>query len=412
MDKFMDNKWFIRIVALFLALLLYISVSIENGNKEKDTRQKNENDVVQNMPVEVIYDQQNFVVTGVPETVDVTIDGPKGFVRTTKNLKNFTVYIDLTDAELGKQRVKLKLKDLSDKLTAKISPAYVTVTVQEKVTKEFRVDAEFNSNLLASGFEAETPSVEPKTVKITGAKDVIDQITYVKATVDSKREISSTITRDAKVQVLDKSLNKLNVDVDPETVEVTVPVKNPSKTVPITVNPIGDEKEGIVINSITTIPKNIKIYGRSDVLKSIDALSVDVDISKYDKDTELDVPIKVPKGINKLEPEIVKVRISTSEKKEEKTFSNIKVSSTGLPDDYTMEFLSPKNGEVDLTVNGTTKSLKDISASSFDILMDLSGLSPGVHEVNLKVDGPKDITWELSKKKAKIRLTEKESGDI
>lgn len=77
-----------------------------------------------------------------------------------------------------------------------------------------------------------------------------------------------------------------------------------------------------------------------------------------------------------------------------------------------MEFLSPKNGEVDLTVNGTTKSLKDISASSFDILMDLSGLSPGVHEVNLKVDGPKDITWELSKKKAKIRLTEKESGDI
>lgn len=101
-------------------------------------------------------------------------------------------------------------------MTAKISPAYVTVTVQEKVTKEFRVDAEFNSNLLASGFEAETPSVEPKTVKITGAKDVIDQITYVKATVDSKREISSTITRDAKVQVLDKSLNKLNVDVDPK----------------------------------------------------------------------------------------------------------------------------------------------------------------------------------------------------
>lgn len=54
------------------------------------------------------------------------------------------------------------------------------------------------------------------------------------------------------------------------------------------------------------------------MLKSIDALSVDVDISKYDKDTELDVPIKVPKGINKLEPEIVKVRISTSEKKKKR----------------------------------------------------------------------------------------------
>lgn len=408
----MDNKWFIRIVALFLALLLYVSVSIENNDKNKDVKQKVENDVVENMPVELIYDQQNFVVNGAPKTVDVTIDGPKSLVKSTKNLKDFTVYIDLSDAEIGKQRVKLKYKDLSDKLTAKISPAYATVDVQEKVTKEFKVDAEFNTNLLASGFESESPIVDPKVVKITGAKNVIDQITYVKATIDTKKEINQTITRNAKVQVLDKSLNKLDVEVDQDTVEVTIPVKNPSKTVPITVNPIGDEKDGVVINSITTEPKSIKIYGRNDVLKDIKALSVDVDISKYDKDTEFDVHIKVPKGVNKIEPEVVRVKLNISDKEEEKTIRDIQVSSTGMNENYTMQFLSPANGMVDLTVMGTSNSLKAISANDFNILMDLSGLAPGDHDVNLKVEGPNDVSWELSNKTVKIRLTEKEDENI
>ncbi|GIN42237.1 MULTISPECIES: CdaR family protein [Heyndrickxia] len=412
MDKFMDNKWFIRIVALFLALLLYVSVSIENNDKNKDVKQKVENDVVENMPVELIYDQQNFVVTGAPETVDVTIDGPKSLVKTTKNLKDFTVYIDLSNAEIGKQRVKLKYKDLSDKLTAKISPAYATVDVQEKVTKEFKVDAEFNTNLLASGFESESPIVDPKVVKITGAKNVIDQITYVKATIDAKKEINQTITRNAKVQVLDKSLNKLDVEVDQDTVEVTIPVKNPSKTVPITVNPIGDEKDGVVINSITTEPKSIKIYGRNDALKEINAISVDVDISKYDKDTGFDVHLKMPKGVNKIEPEVIRVKLNISDKEEEKTIRDIQVSSTGMNENYTMQFLSPANGMVDLTVMGTSNSLKAISANDFNILMDLSGLAPGDHDVNLKVEGPNDVSWELSNKTVKIRLTEKEDENI
>ena len=44
--------------------------------------------------------------------------------------------------------------------------------------------------------------------------------------------------------------------------------------------------------------------------------------------------------------------------------------------------------------------------------MDLSGLAPGDHDVNLKVEGPNDVSWELSNKTVKIRLTEKEDENI
>ena len=133
------------------------------------------------------------------------------------------------------RQVKFKIKDLSDKLTASIKPASVTVQVQEKITKEFKVETEFKKSLLEDGYTSGAPILEPNKVKITGAKNVIDQITYVKALVNEKNHLKETISTNAPIEVLDKKLNKLNVVVDPATVKVTIPIKNTSKTVPINV---------------------------------------------------------------------------------------------------------------------------------------------------------------------------------
>ncbi|MBS4174785.1 CdaR family protein [Bacillus sp. FJAT-49736] len=410
MDKFMESKWFMRILALLLALLLFTSVH-DNKSLFKDIKSNKSHTSLQ-MPVVLYYDEENMVVTGIPKSVEVTLSGPSSLVEYTKSTKNFSVYVDLSNAKIGRQRVKIKVKDLTDKLKAKISPAEIEVSVQEKVTVEKPVAAEFSSDLLAEGFEAGEPSVNPKTVKITGARDVIDQISYVRAVMNLNKKVDTDLTRDASVQVLDRNLNKLNVTVEPYTVEVTVPVKNPSKTVPITINPTGKEKNGVVIDSISTEPKNVTIYGRSDVLKSIDELTLDVDISKIDKDTDLTIPLKSPKGVNKLDPATVTVKVKVQDKVEQKTFSNMKISSKGLDDKYDLEFLSPLGGNVDLKVSGTSQELKSITNHNFDVFLDLAGLKPGDHEVSIEVNGPNDVSWELSSNKAKIRLTEKNQSNV
>jgi len=409
MDKFMESKWFMRILALLLALLLFTSV--HDSQSLFKNRKSSAGEATVQMPVVLYYDEENTVVSGVPKTVEVTLSGPNNLVEFAKSSKDFSVYVDLSNAKIGRQRVKLKTKDLSDKLQAKISPSVVEVSVQEKVTVEKPVSAEFNSDLLAEGFEAGQPTVNPKTVKITGAKDIVDQISYVRAALNVNKQINADLTKNAWVQVLDRNLNKLDVSVDPATVDVSVKVNNPSKTVPITVNPTGSEKDGVVIDSISTEPKSVTIYGRSDILKSIDALTLDVDISKIDKDTDLSVPLKTPKGVNKLDPGSVKVKVKVRDKIEEKKLSNIKVSTEGLDDNYDLEFLSPPDGLVDLNVTGTSQALDNIDEHDFDVFLDLSGLKPGDHDVNIEVKGPNDISWELSSKKAKIRLTEKNQSN-
>jgi len=71
--------------------------------------------------------------------------------------------------------------------------------------------------------------------------------------------------------------------------------------------------------------------------------------------------------------------------------------------------LSPTNGTVSLKVIGEKDNLEQAVDSEFHVFLNLEGLKAGDHEVDIVVDGLKDVQWELSEKKAKIRLIEKEN---
>ena len=409
MDKFMENKWVMRIIALLLAILLYTSVSVEQGSfkQQKNTPSQPNSEAISDVPLELYYDSNNLVVSGAPDTVNVMVEGPKAIVQPTKAMRDFQLYVDLRDLGIGRHQVRIKAKGLSDKLKAQIEPQFISVDIQEKVTKEFKVEAEFNSAILADGFEAENPTVQPKTVKITGAKNIIDQIAYVKATVDVRGEVDKTVTREAQVRVLDRELNKLNVTVDPTTVDVTLPVKNPSKTVPVSIKETGTPQEGVKILDASPEPKQITIYGKQDVLDTISQIEVPLDVSKIDKDSTIEVPVKLEEGLNKASVDKIKVKVDV-EKTEEKTFSNLQVAERGLDDQYDMSILSPVKGQVDLTVTGPSEIIDQLSADDFKLFVDASDLKPGTHDLNIQIDSPgNNFTSDLSEDTMKIRVEEK-----
>lgn len=408
----MENPWFVRIIALVLAVVLFVSVN-GVGNKGAESRpngmENSDAETIENVPVELYYDSENLVVSGAPQTVNVIIEGQRRFVEAAKRQRDFTVYIDLSDAKIGKHRVPILYKDFSEKLNVKIEPAYADVSVQEKVTEEFRVEAEFNNSILAEGFEAERPEISPKTVKVTGAKDVIEKISYVKATIDASGMITDTIRREAKVTVLDRELNKLDVIVEPETVSVVIPVKNPRKTVPIKLKTTGTAPDDIASHNLSTETKEAVIFGRTEVLEGIHELEVPVDISKIKEDTEIEVPIKYPAGINKITPDRIKVKVTAAKKIDETTLNEVPVESRGLDENLDMELLAPANGVVSVKISGEKSAVQKAAESPFKVFMNLEGLKAGEHEVDLTVEGLSNVTWELSANKAKVRLTDKEN---
>ncbi|EKN70415.1 YbbR family protein [Neobacillus bataviensis LMG 21833] len=406
MDKLMDNRWFIKILALLLAVLLYFSVPSSKGKNFSDVNVpgKQTTETIKAMPVKVYYDVENLVVSGIPNTVDITIKGPISHVQSAKTLKNFEVYVDLTNAKIGKQKVNIKVRDLSDKLKATIKPASVNVAIQEKITKEFKVEAEINSGQIEDGYSAGAPIIEPKKVRVTGAKDIIDRITYVKATLDEKSKLSETTTKEARIQVLDKVLNKLNVTVEPETVKVTIPIKSNSKTVPINVVNKGTAPAGVTIESIELDEKEATIMGNEEVLKNTESVRVEVDLSKISENTTLTLPVIISNGITKVTPQTVKATVVVK-KQEEKTVSGIPLNVRGLPDKYKADINDPANHTISLVVNGPSGTVAGLRQEDFTVFIDVSGLIEGSHDVKIQVEGPSDINWKPDKSSAKITIT-------
>lgn len=432
MDKFFDkivySNIFMKIVALALALLLFSSVY--DGTKEfSDINVPGDQDsaILEDISVKSYYDTDNLVVTGIPDTVKVTLEGPTSHLQPAKTQKNFEVFVDLSKAQIGTTEVPLEVKDISDKLKVTIEPEMVKVTIQEKVTKEFKVEAEFNSTLIKDGFIYEAPVVEPNMVKITGAKDEIDKITYVKANVELQDAFKETITKEAEITVLDKNLNKLAVTAEPAKVKVTIPVKTSSKTVPIKIVENGSPPDGLKIESITLNVDDAVIFGNEAILKKVENVRVEVDLRKINGDTELSLPVIISNGITEVNPELVtaKIKVRLQEEVEEveveeveetvsqnfinKTITKLPIGYYGLDENYEVIFKTPVNGFADLKIIGEESQINNLDQSDFSLFIDLTSLSEGEHSVDINVKGPENIQWELLNGTASISISQKEA---
>lgn len=430
MDKLIETPWFVKVIALSLAALLYISVNFEPESElgGLNTPSSKGTEVVESVPVELYYDRDNLVVTGAPKTVNVTLEGPKNLVIPAKNNRDFKVRIDLSDPEieLGNKRVPIQISgDLSDKITYTINPSYAEVSIQEKVTRKFKVEPEFNRSLLEDGYFAEEPKVKPEYVEVTGAKDELEKIAYVKATINIEEGVKDTVQMTAPVQALDRNLNKLDVIIAPGVVEVEVPIKSESKTMDI--NPVasGRPKEGITISSITAEPNEITLFGKKSVLDSINELQIPIDVSKIESNAVFTVPVDLPEGINAASVQEVKVSVSVSKTGEEtpeeneeeeptegevstsKTFADLRIMYVGLDEEYDLVFLSPKEGITSVSVTGKLSDLNSLKASDIQVSINVDGLEEGEHTAPIQIKTPANVKGQATSGTARISITKK-----
>ena len=315
MDKMMDSPWVLRLTSLALAILLFFSVRSEINSNERLTVNMQE-DVIRDVPVEVYYDTDNLIVTGIPAVVDVRIKGPAQDVLKVKASRDFKVFMDLNRLLIGEHKVKLKYENISRKLDVELDPDTVDIVIEERVTKEFKVEAEMNRQTIAEGFVLKGLAVTPPNVFITGAKSAIDNISYVKATVagDNSKE---NFMQNADVRVLDKELNKLDVEVNPKTVKVDIEIGEYSRDIPIALVQIGKVKAGIQIDDMKAEQRFITVYGTKSIVDAITTIEVPVDISKFTESKTYSIPAVKPEGVSKLGTDAIKVKVQISKTTEE-----------------------------------------------------------------------------------------------
>ncbi|MFS8631226.1 MAG: hypothetical protein LOD92_08750, partial [Bacillales bacterium] len=130
MDKLFQSKWFIRIISLALAITLYLFVTVETDEADDSripTGSSNEVQVIDEMPLGIKIDSENYVVSGVPEHVKVTLEGRTSVITPIVRQQNFNVFVDLRDLTEGEHTVEVEYENIPENVTVYIEPKTIDV---------------------------------------------------------------------------------------------------------------------------------------------------------------------------------------------------------------------------------------------------------------------------------------------
>ncbi len=309
MDKIFDSPWALRITSLILAVALFFYVqSIMNDGK--DTNSTLQADIIVDVPLEVYYDETNLIVSGLPDTVDIKIEGPTTAVMQTKLLKDYKAFVDLNSLLIGEHSVTIQTENFSEKLTVTVDPKIVHITIEERITQEFRVEPEMNSRQIADNFVLDSMEVTPQRVMITGAKSVIDSISYVKASVKAEERIQESMKQETNVVVLNKDLNKLDVVIDPQRVEVSINVKPYTKEIPLVLETTNSAEESeINVNDLKLLQATVEVTGAKQVIDALTEIVAQIDLSAITSSGEYEVTLLLPEGVSKFKDDAVLVEV-------------------------------------------------------------------------------------------------------
>lgn len=404
MDKLFQNKWAIRVISLILALTLYFFVNLEANSEQNESRvdpgNASETQVLEDVPLDIKIDAENYVVSGVPEVVSVTLEGKRSSLAPIVRLRNFDVIVDLTDYEEGDHTVTLEYEGLPENVTAYIEPKEIDVTIESRATEQFGVDIDLvNEDKLPVGYELGEPEITPETVTLVSSREQIEQVAMVKAFVDVRDLKESIRNKEVPIVVYDAQGNDMNVRVEPETVTISIQVERPSKTVDLNLETKGDLPDDIEIKNME-IPSEIEIFGKKELLSEIDQISTEeLDMSKIENSGKQKVALDFPDGITSNDDK-VDVDIELEQTKQ---FKEVPIEVIGK-DESDVRFVKPKDPEIEVTIKGSDDILKKVNEEDVKATIDLSGLEEGEHKVDVQLEGPEDVTLKAEPKEVTVEV--------
>ncbi|MDZ7834730.1 MAG: CdaR family protein [Alkalibacterium sp.] len=330
-----ENPWISKLMALFFAIVLFAFVTYENSSRNLSTNPTDgasitSSEVITNLPIDINIDRDAYFVSGIPETATIRLEGPQAILTQTLATQNFTIETpDLDELGPGSHTVELEAEGLSNQLDYSVMPAEVALEIEEKRVEDFDVRVEFNESAhLEDGYRAEDPVLSAETVTVSGALSTMEEISDVMIVVMPEGgNITEDIEMTLNVLVLDSTGDPLNVNISPQQIDVTIPVRGTQRTLPIVLEEAGTPNEAYeyALEIAQGEPENVTVTGESDIIEELNNFIIEVDVSGVTESTIRTIPLNLPEGISETVPEELDVLIRVNrvmENEEENTESN------------------------------------------------------------------------------------------
>ena len=394
MKKKLTNNLGMKVISLLLAIIFWlVVVSIEDPEQTKvlelPVTKVNENLFREN-------DKTYEVVSG--NTVSVTIRASQSILKEL-TAKDFEAVADFANLSFtGAVPIEITPLRYSNQISiVKGANTMMQVSIQDLASVDKMVATKAEGQVM-TGKAVGNITVEPNIIRIEGAKTTIDRISSVYASVnvsgmseDGSFSVSP-ILYDSGGNVIDST----DITFSEEKLKVSVTLLD-TKTVPVKWNINITPAAGYGIESLDYTPSEVEIAGSREVLDGIEAISIDdyvaENISENLEDSvDLESIVK-EMGAVLARPDTDKtaklvVQLDSYDKKGSSiNFESVEL--TGKSENYKYSIIGEPT--ISYTMYGLAMDMDLLDYSKLKFTLDVSGLEPGNHTVNLQMETSQNV---------------------
>ncbi len=389
LESFLSKQTTLLFLSLFLAIVIFIFVDQKILNLTSNSAK-----VLKDQKAEVLYNEERFVITGVPESFDITLIGSKANLYIAEQTTSQGLKLDLSDiTEPGTYKREVEYEVGNSSIEYSVNPSQVTIVVYAKESKNQSLSYNIiNRDHLDSTLEVSDVKLNVDQVVISGADFELEKVATVEALIDVDKltslEAGTQTLKDITLKAYDKDGNVVDVEINKkEDITAEVTITSSSREVPLNFVPENEVPFGNAISSYKFSQDTVTVYGNPDILEQLqqDGIDIKIDASKLTSDYKTEVEIPKPAGVKQLSVNKVTVEIKVTQSSDPITMT-LKIDALNTPSNLQPKADTADDTEVLVDVKGAYNVIHNLKDTEVQAYVDLSGYKqPGVYEVPIKI---------------------------
>ncbi|MDY6065800.1 MAG: CdaR family protein [Finegoldia sp.] len=296
-DKFKENL-VTKIVCLLLAVFLWSYVmGMENPKVTREIRDVK----IEYKNLDKLAEAKRVIIEPESPTMSVTIEGRRNEINKIKP-EDIGASVDVSQIQSDSQSLPIKINALLGVSVINQSDQILVVNSQPISTEKVEINVS-SVGKLPEGVEVSSIRLDPEIISISGAQKYLDDFEYALVRLDNSK-ITGDLNLEMPIEMVTSGSNKASdhITKSHENAKVVIETKI-TKEVPITVRYTGSPPKELSLDSITTLPKTVKITGKDIDINSIESIETQpIDLSKISESKSVDVGLSIPPNA-KLEDE-------------------------------------------------------------------------------------------------------------
>lgn len=365
------------LTAIILAVIVWVSAVVASDPYEEQ---------ILNRPVqiEIIGQDPNLQIMGnIARNVTLVLRAPASVWNQLNNdQQSVRAWIDLSTLGRGSHQVPVQVQ-ITQPLVRTVSqdPQQLAVNLDNIVTQSFAMNLVVRGNPPV-GYQAQTPSINPSQVSVTGPESIVSKVSEVRVSLDITNA-NQTITRDETPLVLDAQGQAITgLAVSPTSVSINQPITllGGYRYVIVRVISQGQVESGYRVSNIFVSPVGVVVFSSDPTL--VDNLpgyveTQSIDLTGKTDDFEVLVDLNLPSGVTVVGDPKVLVQVSIAAIESSLAVS-LPVDVIGLAPGLTATSTPPI---VNVILSGPVHILNTLGPADVRVVVDLNGFVEGTYQL-------------------------------